>query len=112
MGDTGNGWNGDVHVGFATANEKLNSYFYEVRPEFATALRPAYDAKAGLVLLRAGGFAQRKINPDLRMFGYLWYDSYARSANDASPLLRKSSGASAGIGFLWTLARSTRRAND
>lgn len=110
--DNGNGWNGDLHIGFVTANRKLNGYFYDVRPEFATALRPAYDAGAGLVLVRTGGFVQRKINRDLRVFGYLWYENYARSANDASPLFRKSSGASAGIGFLWTLARSTRRAND
>lgn len=112
MDDTGTGWNGDLHIGFVAANEKLNSYFYDVRPEFATAERPAYDAKKGLVLVRAGGFAARKVNPDLRVFGYLWYENYARSANDESPLFRKTSGASAGIGFLWTLARSSRRAND
>lgn len=110
--DTGTGWNGDLHVGFVAASEKLNSYFYDVRPEFATAGRPVYDAKAGLVSVRAGGFAARKLNPDLRVFGYLWYENYARSANDASPLFRKSSGASAGVGFMWTLARSARRAND
>jgi outer membrane scaffolding protein for murein synthesis (MipA/OmpV family) len=112
MDDTGTGWNGDVHLGLVTASEKLNGYFYDVRPEFATAQRPAYDAEKGLVLVRAGGFAQRKINPDLRVFGYLWYETYAKSANDQSPLFRKNNGASAGIGFLWTLARSTRRAND
>ncbi len=112
MDDTGTGWSGDLHIGFSAANEKLNSYFYQVRPEFAAAGRPAYDARAGLVLVRAGGFAARRINPDLRVFGYLWYENYARSANDDSPLFRKSSGASAGIGFLWTLARSSRRAND
>lgn len=112
MDDAGTGWSGDLHIGFVAANEKLNSYFYEVRPEFATAQRPAYEAKKGLVLVRAGGFAARKINPDLRVFGYLWYENYARSANDESPLFRKSSGASAGVGFLWTLARSSRRVSE
>lgn len=112
MDDTGNGWNGDLHIGFSAASDKLNTYFYSVRPEFATAERPVYDARAGLVLVRAGGFAARKINPDLRVFGYLWYENYAGSANDESPLFRKTSGASAGIGFMWTLARSSRRAAD
>ena len=64
------------------------------------------------MLARAGGFASRQINPDLRMFGYLWYENYANSANDASPLLKKDNGASAGIGLIWTFARSSRRAND
>ncbi|RJG11661.1 MipA/OmpV family protein [Massilia cavernae] len=110
--DLGNGWSGSAHVGLVAANDKLNDYFYGVRPEFAAAARPAYDAKAGLVLARAGGSLERQINPGLRMFGYLWYENYALSANDASPLLKKDSGVSGGIGFIWTFARSARSAND
>ncbi|MGZ8303783.1 MAG: MipA/OmpV family protein [Telluria sp.] len=110
--DHGSGWNGDLHLGLVAGNEKLNGYFYDVAPQFARPDRPAYEAKAGLVLVRAGGFAQRKINDDLRVFGYLWYENYSASANDASPLWKKSSGASAGVGFLWTLARSARMVRD
>ena len=112
MGDRGNGWSGDVHVGLSVASDKLNRYFYDVRPEYATAQRPAYEAKSGLVLVRTGASASRKINPDLRVFGYVWYENYARSANDESPLFRKTSGTAAGVGLLWTLARSSRRAGD
>ncbi|MGZ8293358.1 MAG: MipA/OmpV family protein [Telluria sp.] len=110
--DLGNGWSGSAHVGLVTANDKLNDYFYGVRPEFATVARPAYDARAGLLLARVGGSLSRQINRDLRMFGYLWHESYAQSANDASPLLRKDKGASGGIGFIWTFARSARSAAD
>jgi len=46
----------------------------------------------------------------VRLFGYVRYESYAGSANRDSPLHLKNSGTSAGIGFAWTLARSSRRA--
>lgn len=110
--DLGNGWSGSAHVGLVAANDKLNDYFYGVRPEFATVARPVYDAKAGLLLARAGGSLSRQVNRDLRMFGYLWYENYAHSANEASPLLKKDNGVSGGIGLIWTFARSSRSVKE
>lgn len=112
MENIGNGWNGDVHVGFVAGNEKLNKYFYDVGPEFATPVRSAYEAEAGMMLARVGGSVSRKINPGLRVFGYLWYENYSNARNDASPLMKKNQGTSGGIGLLWILARSARRVAD
>jgi outer membrane protein len=39
-------------------------------------------------------------------------ESYAGAANRDSPLFKKNAGASAGIGFAWTFARSGARASD
>lgn len=103
-------WSVEGNVSVVFGDARINRYFYEVAPQYATAARPAYGADAGLMLGRVGLFATRQLNPDLRLFGFVRYESYAGSANRDSPLHVKNSGTSAGIGFAWTLARSSRRA--
>ncbi len=105
-------WGIDATVGMVFGNRKINRYFYEVRPEYATAERAAYDADSGLMLVRAGLSGSRMINPDVRMFGFVRYESYANAANRDSPLMKRETGASAGFGFAWTLKRSVRMANS
>lgn len=105
-------WNIDTSASVVLGDDGINDYFYEVRPQFATPERSAYSAKAGLLLMRAGVFAARKLNPDLRVFGFVRYESYANAANRDSPLMLKQTGASAGIGIAWTLRRSTRLARE
>ena len=103
-------WSVEGNVSVVFGDKRINRYFYEVAPQYATASREAYGADAGLMLARVGLFATRQLNPDLRLFGFVRYESYDGSANRDSPLHLKNSGASAGIGFAWTLARSSRRA--
>jgi len=54
--------------------------------------------------------ATRSLGPDVRIFGFVRAESYAGSANAASPLYLRSTGTSAGIGLNWTLGRSEARA--
>lgn len=103
-------WTFDANVGMVIGDRKVNRYFYEVQPEFATASRPAYQADSGLMLVRAGVSGSRLINPDLRVFGFVRYESYAGAANKDSPLMKRDTGASAGMGFAWTIKRSARKA--
>jgi outer membrane protein len=103
-------WSFEANTSVVFGDKRINRYFYEVASQYATASRDAYSADAGLVLARVGLFATRQLNPDVRLFGYVRYESYAGSANRDSPLHLKNSGSSAGIGFAWTLARSSRRA--
>jgi MipA family protein len=105
-------WAWDAQLGAVFGDARINRYFYEVQPRFATAARPAYDAGGGLMLVRTGLFAYRKLDPDWRFFGFVRYESYAGAANRDSPLMKESSGASAGFGFAWTLGRSQERARD
>lgn len=107
----GGGWGIDSNVGVVLGDRKVNRYFYEVQPQFATLERPAYQADSGLMLVRAGLSGWTMINPDLRVFGFMRYESYANAANRDSPLLRQSTGASAGFGFAWTIKRSARMAS-
>ncbi|WP_306395928.1 MipA/OmpV family protein [Telluria beijingensis] len=103
-------WSVEGNVSVVFGDKRINRYFYEVQPQYVNASRAAYSADAGLMLTRVGLFATRQLNPDVRLFGFVRYESYAGSANRDSPLHLKNSGTSAGIGFAWTLARSSRRA--
>lgn len=103
-------WTFDANIGMVFGNRKINRYLYEVRPEFATAERPAYQADPGLVLVRVGATGSRLINPDLRLYAFVRYENYASAANRDSPLMQKSSGYSAGLGFAWALKYSSQPA--
>lgn len=103
-------WTFNSHIGMVIGDRKVNRYFYEVQPEFATASRPAFQADSGLMLVRVGASGSRLVNPDLRVFGFVRYESYAGAANKESPLMKRNTGASAGIGFAWTIKRSASKA--
>jgi MipA family protein len=59
-------------------------------------------------LLRSGGAEVT----DLRLFALGRLDSVAGGANRDSPLVRKTTGASAGVGLVYTLKRSAARASN
>lgn len=103
-------WQGDANLGAVFGNARLNQYFYGVAPQYATATRPAYEASGGLMMTRVGLSLSRKLSADWRVFGFTRYDNYLHAANDDSPLLRRNSGLSAGVGFTWTAHRSLARA--
>lgn len=104
-------WTLEAHVGPLFGDRRIQGNFYDVAPQYATADRPAYRAGSGLMLVRAGLFGTWRANPDLRVFSFLRFDSYAGAANRDSPLFKKNAGVSAGIGFAWTFARSQARAD-
>jgi outer membrane scaffolding protein for murein synthesis (MipA/OmpV family) len=105
-----NRWTLEGQLGALFGDRRIHSYFYEVEPQYATLARPAYHAGSGLMLVRTGLFGTYRLNPDWRLFGFVRLDSYAGAANRDSPLFKKNAGASAGIGFAWTFARSSARA--
>lgn len=110
MRGEGGRWTMSTSVSLVAGDRKIQRYFYDVAPAFATAGRAAYAADGGLMLVRLGLSGTRLITPDVRLFGFVRYENYAGAANRASPLLRQSSGASIGGGFAWTLRRSAQPA--
>jgi len=106
------GWGLSTSASLIYGDSKLNGYFYGVENKYATTNRPAYDARAGLIATRLALGTSKKLTPDLLLFGFLRYESYAASANQQSALFLNNSGTSAGIGLTWTLARSESRARD
>jgi outer membrane protein len=103
-------WTLEAQLAAVFGDRRVNRYFYELAPQYATAERPAYQADGGLLLVRTGVSGTWRLNPDLRLFGFVRLESYSGAANEDSPLMRKSTGASVGMGFAWTFARSTRAA--
>ncbi|MES2018253.1 MAG: MipA/OmpV family protein [Pseudomonadota bacterium] len=106
----GEKWTFDANLGMVFGERKVNGYFYEVLPQYATLERPAYRADAGLMLVRAGISGSRMLGHDLRVFGFVRYESYAGAANRDSPLMQKRTGTSAGVAFAWTFKRSAQLA--
>jgi outer membrane scaffolding protein for murein synthesis (MipA/OmpV family) len=105
-------WQADANLGVVFGNARLNQYFYEVAPQYATASRPAYEAKGGLMMTRLGVSLSQRLTPDWRIFGFTRYENYTHAANRESPLFRQNSGLSLGVGFTWTGYRSQARAWD
>ncbi|KFI07197.1 MipA/OmpV family protein [Massilia sp. BSC265] len=103
-------WTLETNLSVVLGDRRINRHFYEVAPQYATAARPAYVADSGLLLTRLGLFGSRRLNEDVRVFGYLRFESYKGSANRESPLHVKDSGVSGGVGVMWTFKRSAARA--
>jgi MipA family protein len=109
---TQGGWRYGAAVSAIVSDTQLARTFYEVSAAQATALRPAYAAKSGLVAWRLSTSATRSLGPDWRVFGFARVDTVSGAANQASPLVRQTVGGSVGVGLSYTWLRSERRASD
>jgi MipA family protein len=105
-------WSVTTNLAAVYGDQQLVDTFYRVAPAEATPVRPAYAATAGLIALRASLWASHLFTPDMRLIGYLRFDSVAGAANHDSPLVRRDSGWTLGLGLAWTLADSERGAKD
>jgi len=99
------GWEYDVSAGPTYAAEEYHDYYYEVAPEFATAARPAYNAR--------GGYSGSRITVTVsKRFGQFWIGAFARyddlsgAVFRASPLVGTDRAFMAGAGIAWIFARS------
>jgi outer membrane protein len=104
------GWSYGLSASLLIGDERLGSTFYDVAPAEALPGRPAYDADAGLIAWRLSGRVSRQLTPDLGLFAFGRVDSVAGAANRDSPLVRRTTGASVGVGLVYTLKRSAARA--
>ena len=106
------GWRYSASVSAIVADTRLAQTFYEVRSSEATVMRPAYAAESGLVSWRLGTAFSRSLGRDWNMFGFARLETVAGAANESSPLVRRSTGATAGLGVAYTWMRSERTAFD
>ena len=105
VGGVGGGWNLGMLTGPVFADRKFHSYYYGVDPAYARPDRPAYEAH--------GGYAGwRLVTATSRRFGNAWvgafvrYDNLRGAAFVDSPLVRRTSELTFGIGVAWILATS------
>jgi MipA family protein len=79
----------------------LNSLYYGVDTAYATAARPAYEARAGLVATRLNASLRQKISPTLRLQYFAQLETVRGAANEASPLVRSKQDAGIGVSLIW-----------
>ena len=92
-------------LGATYASQAVNEYFYNVKPEFVTAERAAYSAKAGRMdnyLSILQGF----VVGDAFWFASASFSSFDTSANIDSPLLQDRSTQSYSLGVAISLYKS------
>jgi MipA family protein len=94
----GQGWNLTAGASMVWGNRKLADTFYGVAPIYALPGRAAYSADAGLISSRLQAGFSKVLTPDWRVFGFVRAESVAGAANRDSPLVRRTTGASVGIG--------------
>lgn len=99
-------------AGLIFGDRELNHHLYGVAPQFATAGRAAYQGQAGLIASRLSLSSATSLSRDWDLFTFARYDSVRGAANQDSPLVRRSGGASVGVGLAWTFWRSQRMAQD
>ena len=105
-------WRYSASAGAILADSRLAKTFYQVNPEETIIGRPAYSAQGGLVSVRLGSSFSRSLSRDWSLFGLARLDSVAGAANASSPLVRRTTGGSVGLGVSYTWMRSQQRAQD
>ena len=102
------GWNLGMLAGPVFTDRRYSRYFYEVRPEFATASRRAFQPEGGY----AGTqfiVALSKRFPKFWAGGFLRYDNLDGAKFGDSPLVTSKRYVAAGIGISWILGESSQR---
>ncbi len=101
------GWHLGMLIGPTYQSAGYNRYLYGVAPEFATAKRPTYEAKAGYGGANIiGGISKR--------FGRAWFAGFAKydrlngAAFADSPLVKKSSYATFGVAVTYIFSESKK----
>lgn len=90
-----------VSAGALFGDRALNNLYYGVGAPYATADRPAYDARGGLIAMRLNANLRHKISPTLRLQYFAQLETVRGSANEASPLVRSKQDAGLGVSLIW-----------
>ena len=102
------GWNLGLLAGPMYGSERNHEYFYSVAPQYATADRPAFDAKGGY----AGSQFLMAVSKRYRKYwlgGFARWDSLKGAAFVDSPLVKREDYFAAGVAIAWVLGESSTR---
>ena len=106
VGGVGGGWNLGLLTGPLFADRRYHEHFYGVDAAYASAARPAYRAGSGYAGWQALAATSRRFG-NMWVGGFLRYDSLHGAAFADSPLLRRNSALTVGLGVSWILATSS-----
>jgi len=90
------------------ATRDLHAYFFDVDPEFATAIRPEYRASAGYYGTGVNFYGTWHINQQARLFLGLQTSFLHGAKNINSPLFEKKFTTGFGAGLIWSFVESKR----
>ncbi|OQW48885.1 MAG: hypothetical protein A4S09_13025 [Proteobacteria bacterium SG_bin7] len=99
-------------VTFNFSDQTLGKYFYEVETPYVSAVRPAYNARAGYM---GTDFQVRFLHPvydTMRAFTGFNVSYYGGAVNDESPLFRSLWGYDFSVGLIWVIGTSKEMANE
>ena len=93
-------------LNFEFGSVELNRYFYEVKPHEATANRPLYRAKPGMVETSLSVGFGKNIAKNLLLFAGGFWRNLDFSENRQSPLIETTNNAGFLLGMVWTFLES------
>lgn len=96
-------------LGVTFATEDFMDYFYQVEPDFSTALRPAFDASGGYLGSRIKVSLSKSLGKETRVLGVVTTNYYGGCANDGSPLFGDDFNVGVGLAIVHTFWQSDRR---
>jgi outer membrane scaffolding protein for murein synthesis (MipA/OmpV family) len=102
------GWNLGFLTGPLIGSRRMNGYFFDVAPQFATATRPAYRAPGGAAGWRAVAGASRRLG-DFWLGAFVGADSVRGAQFEDSPLVRRRDTVAFGFAVSWVFATSSQR---
>ncbi|MFL6625450.1 MAG: MipA/OmpV family protein [Vitreoscilla sp.] len=98
---TGQGMSLTLSASTLFGDRRLNHLYYGVDAPYATAERPAYAAKAGLIATRLNASLRHRIGPTLRMQYFAQFETVRGAANEGSPLVRSKQDVGIGVSLIW-----------
>lgn len=101
----GAGWNVGLAAGPNFATRKNNQYFYGVDSAYATAQRPAYDAKGGYSGMQVLAAVSKRY-PKYWIGGFASLTNLSNTAYEDSPLLKTKNSFAVGIAISWVFKES------
>lgn len=102
------GWNLGLLAGPLFGDQRQHAYYYTVAPQYATAARPAYEAKAGYAGMQYLAALSKRF-PKYWVGGFVRYDNLSGATFADSPLVRQKDYFAGGVAVTWILGESSTR---
>ena len=105
------GWNVGLLTGPVIGSRRMNGYFFDVAPQFATASRPAYSAPGGYAGWRAVAGVSRRLGT-FWLGGFVAGDTVRGAQFEPSPLVRRHDTVAFGFAVSYVFATSSEQVSD
>jgi outer membrane protein len=100
------GWKLGLLAGPLFADRRYDDYFYTVATQYATTLRPAYQATGGYAGTQTTAALSKRF-PHFWVGAYVRYDTLSGAAFIDSPLVQSRRYWAGGVGISWMIHRSS-----